>query len=119
MSSILSCFLFPAYAETGLYWLDKGAGFVAATQAEILTATKAARIAADRMECQRRIFEYWPLQEQVTALAGNYEPGGLDSLAAWQIANIAASNTARDAINAAATVAAVEAVTVAWPVWNG
>ncbi len=92
-----------------------------ATPAEILAAAKAQRIEADRQECQRRIFQYWPLQEQITALAGNYEPGGIDSLTNWQAANIAASNVARDTINLPATdtVAKVEAVPVAWPVWNG
>ena len=89
--------------------------------AAMLPATKAQRIEADRQECQRRIYQYWPLQEQITALAGNYEPGGLGSLTAWQAANIAASNVARDTINLPATdtVAKVEAVPVAWPVWNG
>jgi hypothetical protein len=95
------------------------------TDAEIgaatLPAAKAARLEQDRQECKARIFERWPLQEQVTALTGNYEPGGLDSLANWQAANIAASNAARDQINLPATdsVAKVEAVTVAWPAWNG
>ncbi len=90
-------------------------------EAARLPSTKAARIEADRQECQRRIYQYWPLQEQITALAGNYEPGGMDSLINWQDLNIRASNAARDIINLQSTdtVAKVEAVTVAWPVWNG
>lgn len=87
------------------------------TVAELLPATKAARIEADRQECRRRLTEFYgDALEQVSRAAGlygetaraNHETGVTDA--------IAVSNVARDTINASATVQAVEAVTVSWPV---
>lgn len=87
-----------------------------ATPAEILTATKAARIAQINAECKARIFARWPLEKQMSATLGIY--GALESVAMrdWVDRHIAASNVASDQVDSAATVAAVEAVTVVWPV---
>ncbi len=81
-----------------------------------LPAAKAASIAANRAECSRRIFERYPAGRQLSALAGLYDPGNVAAMTDWIAANISAENAAADAIEAATTVAAVEAVTVAWPV---
>ena len=89
------------------------------TPAEIaaaeLPATKAASIAANRAECSRRIFERYPTGRQLSALAGLYDSANVATMVDWIAANIAAENTAADAIEAATTVQQVEAVTVAWP----
>lgn len=82
-----------------------------------LPAAKAARIEADRQECRRRLTEhYGDALEQVSRASGLYGETARANHAAGVEACIDASNTARDAINAATTVAAVEAVTVSWPV---
>ena len=81
-----------------------------------LPAAKAVYIAANRAECSRRIFERYPAGRQLSALAGLYDPGNVAAMTDWIAANISAENAAADAIEAATTVAAVEAVTVAWPV---
>ena len=90
------------------------------TQVEIdaaaLPAVKAYRIPFNRAECSRRIFERYPAGRQLSALAGLYDPGNVAAMTDWIAANISAENAAADAIEAATTVAAVEAVTVAWPV---
>ena len=85
--------------------------------AAMLPATKAARIEADRAECRRRLTEhYGDALEQVSRAAGLYTAAAQTSHALGVQASIDASNVARDTINAAATIAAVEAVPVAWPV---
>lgn len=94
------------------------------TPAEIaaaeLPATKAATIAANRAECSRRIFERYPAGRQSSVALGVYS--GAEAQAQAQIMKdwisdmVAAENTAADAIEAATTVAAVEAVSVSWPV---
>lgn len=84
---------------------------------ETLAATKLARIESDRQECRRRLIEhYGDALEQVSRASGLYGETALANHAAGVEACIDASNTARDEINAATTVAAVEAVTVSWPV---
>ena len=89
------------------------------TPAEIaaaeLPATKAANIVSNRAECSRRIFERYPTGRQLSALAGLYDSANVATMVYWIAANIAAENTAADAIEAATTVQQVEAVTVAWP----
>ena len=87
-----------------------------ATTAEILAATKAARIAANRAECSNRIYVRYPAGRQLSASFGLYDSANVATMVDWIAANVAAENTAADAIEAATTVAAVEAVTVAWPV---
>ncbi|MBK8108694.1 MAG: hypothetical protein IPK42_24920 [Betaproteobacteria bacterium] len=54
----------------GAYRLDFVGSSRLATAAEILAATKVARIAASRAECSRRIFERYPAGRQLSALAG-------------------------------------------------
>ena len=81
-----------------------------------LPAAKAASIAANRAECSRRIFERYPAGRQLSASFGLYDSANVATMVDWIAANVAAENTAADAIEAAQTVAAVEAVTVAWPV---
>ena len=91
------------------------------TPAEIaaaeLPAAKALRIEADRQECRRRLTEqYGDALEQVSRASGLYGSTAQANHADGVTACVAASNTARDQINAAQSVAAVEAVSVAWPV---
>lgn len=87
-----------------------------ATAAEILAATKAGAIAANRAECSSRIYARYPAGRQLSASFGLYDSANVATMVDWIAANVAAENTAADAIEAAQTVAAVEAVTVAWPV---
>ena len=90
------------------------------TPAEIaaaeLPAAKAAAISSHRAECSSRIFERYPAGRQLSASFGLYDSANVATMVDWIAANVAAENTAADAIEAATTVAAVEAVTVAWPV---
>lgn len=90
------------------------------TPAEItaaeLPAAKARAISANRAECSRRIFERYPAGRQLSALAGIYDAANVSAMHDWIASCIAAENSAADLIEAATTVAAVEAVTVAWPV---
>lgn len=81
-----------------------------------LPAAKQFAIAANRAECSRRIFARYPAGRQLSALAGLYDSANVATMTDWIAANIAAENTAADAIEAATTVAAVEAVSVSWPV---
>ena len=87
-----------------------------ATTAEILAATKAAAISSNRAECSSRIYARYPAGRQLSASFGLYDSANVAAMTDWIAANISAENAAADAIEAATTVAAVEAVTVAWPV---
>lgn len=101
----------------GSYRLDFDDGPRAATADEILAATKAHRIEADRKECRRRLTEHFgDALEQVSRASGLYGATAQSNHAAGVEACIAASNVARDLINAATTLQEVEAVIVAWPV---
>ncbi len=80
-----------------------------------LPAGKASAIAVNRAECSRRIYARYPTGRQLSALAGLYDSANVATMVDWIAANVAAENTAADAIEAATTVQAVEAVTVAWP----
>ncbi len=90
------------------------------TPAEIaaaeLPAAKQFSIAANRAECSRRIYARYPAGRQLSALAGLYDSANVATMTDWIAANISAENTAADAIEAATTVQAVEAVSVGWPV---
>ena len=81
-----------------------------------LPAAKAVYIAANRAECSRRIFERYPAGRQLSASFGLYDSANVATMVDWISDMVAAENTAADLIEAATTVAAVEAVTVAWPV---
>ncbi|MBK7515388.1 MAG: hypothetical protein IPI51_07210 [Betaproteobacteria bacterium] len=102
--------------EGGVTWLSSQPQ---PTPAEIATAelpaAKACGIATNRAECERRIFARYPAGRQLSALAGLYDSANVATMTDWIAANISAENTAADAIEAATTVQAVEAVTVAWP----
>lgn len=87
-----------------------------ATAAEVLEASKAARIAAINDKVRERLVKhYGDALEQVSRATGLYGATAQANHAAGVEATIDASNVARDAINAATTIAAVEAVTVQWP----
>lgn len=88
-----------------------------ATQAELLSAAKSVRVDAINTECKSRLFaRYGPAEEQVSRALGIYGQAERDAIEAGIAATIDASNTASNAVIAAADVAAVEAVTVTWPV---
>jgi len=102
---------------TGEYRIDFADGTTRlATTAEILAATKEHAIAANRAECSARIYARYPIGRQLSSLAGLYDSDNVATMTDWIAANVAAENTAADAIEAATTVQQVEAVTVAWPV---
>ncbi|MBK7186936.1 MAG: hypothetical protein IPH85_13650 [Ignavibacteria bacterium] len=92
----------------------------APTPAEInasrLPAIKSAAIASNRAECSSRIYARYPAGRQLSALAGLYDSANVATMVDWIAANISAENTAADLIEAATTVAEVEAVAVVWPV---
>jgi hypothetical protein len=84
--------------------------------AAVLPATKAARIAAINAECRARLLaRYGPAEEQVSRTIGVYGAQEQSDMQAGIAATIDASNTASNAVLAAADIAAVEAVTVTWP----
>lgn len=105
--------------EDGTYTVRIGDSLRPATAAEILAATKAARIADNRTECSRRIFERYPAGRQLSASFGLYDSANVATMVDWIAANVAAENAAADLIEAVQpgpnAVAEVEAVTVAWP----
>lgn len=78
-----------------------------------LADAQAARLEEIRTEANQRIEDKWPQWMQNNVALGLYQ----DTTCADDIAAvIAASNVAEDAIEAATTVAEVEAVSVSWPV---
>jgi len=90
------------------------------TQAEIDAAAlgvyKTAAIARNRAEARRRIEAKWPDPIQRSAALGVYPQATVDTMVANIAAVIEAENAAADLIDAATTVAEVEAVTPNWPV---
>lgn len=77
---------------------------------------RAARIEAINAECRGRLIaRFGPAEEQVSRSIGVYGQAERDALAAGIGAMIDASNAASNAILAAQSAAAVEAVTVTWP----
>ena len=85
-----------------------------------LPAAKAQRIAANRAECSSRIYARYPAGRQSSVALGIYSGAEAEAQAQilkdWISDLVAAENSAADLIEAAQSVAAVEAVTVAWPV---
>jgi len=87
----------------------------------VLADVKTQRIAQINAECTQRITAVWPLEKQATAMMGKlglvpgYDDTGYAQMASWVDSHIAASNSASDAVNAATSIAQVEAVTVVWP----
>lgn len=81
-----------------------------------LPATKAQRIAAINAECRARLLaRFGDPAEQVSRAIGVYGLAEKSALEAGIAATIDASNTASDAVTAATTIEAVEAVAVTWP----
>ena len=82
-----------------------------------LPIAKEARIATINSECKSRLFtRYGPPEEQVSRALGVYGQAERDAMSAGIAATVDASNVASNAVIAAADLAAVEAVTVTWPV---
>lgn len=81
-----------------------------------LATLKAERIAQINAECTQRILAVWPLEKQMSALAGIYGAEQTTAMTDWVDAHIAASDTASDSVDAATTQQQIEAVTVTWPV---
>jgi hypothetical protein len=81
-----------------------------------LPDAKADKIAKINSDCRARITASWPIEKQVSATIGIYGAAELAAMTEWIDAHIDASNVACDAVDAATTLEAVEAVTVAWPV---
>jgi hypothetical protein len=101
---------------SGIYRIDFADGSSReATVAEILRATKNLRLILLRNEASRLITTKWPLWAQNNCALGVYPDATVAQCTADIAAVIAASNTAEDAIEAATTVAEVEAVTATWP----
>lgn len=102
----------------GTYRLDLAVGGSRqATQAEVLDAAKAVRIETINAECRARLIaRYGIAEEQVSRAIGVYGATEQAALATGVGATIDASNTATNAVLAAADIAAVEAVSVSWPV---
>lgn len=103
--------------DAGLRWFVAEPPTQAELDAAVLPAEKARRIAAINAECRARLIaRYGPAEEQVSRSVGVYGAAEQQALAAGIASTIDASNTAQNAILAAADLAAVEAVTVTWPV---
>lgn len=102
----------------GAYRVDLAGGSSRqATAPEILAATKAVKLDAINAECKARLIaRFGDAAEQVSRSMGVY--GAAEQLAhlAGIGATIDASNVARNSVIGAADIAAVGAVTVAWPV---
>ena len=104
-----------AYGD-GSYRLDFGPVTRLATQAEILAATKANRITEINTECRARLLaRFGDPAEQVSRSVGVYGTAEQAALSTGIAATVDASNTASDAVTAATTIEAVEAVAVTWP----
>ncbi|MBK6790851.1 MAG: hypothetical protein IPG77_25355 [Betaproteobacteria bacterium] len=103
-------------------WWDDALG-AQPTPAEIaaaeLPAAKAIKTAANRAECERRIYARYPAGRQSSVALGIYSGAEAEAQAAimkdWISDMVAAENAAADAIEAATTVQQVEAVAVTWP----
>lgn len=84
-------------------------------QPETLEQARARVIAANRTECERRILDRYPLSRQMSASLGLYDQAFVDALAEYIAVHIQVENAAADAIEAALSIPAIEAVTVTWP----
>lgn len=101
--------------QEGLRWFVEAPSQVE-LEAAMRPAAKAARIAKINAECCARLLaRYGPAEEQVSRAIGVYGATEQADMQAGIAATIDASNTASNAVLAAADIAAVEAVTVTWP----
>lgn len=86
------------------------------TDIELLSGAKVYALASIRAEANALIESKWPLWKQNNCAMGVY-PESVSATCADDIAAVvAASNAAEDAVDAATTVAEVEAVTPVWPI---
>jgi len=81
-----------------------------------LPAAKWWRKSAINAEATTRITTKYPLEKQISANLGVYPQAYRDTMASEIASVISASNAACDSVDAATTVAEVDAVTVNWPV---
>lgn len=101
----------------GQYTVYIGGSPRAATADEIVSATKAVRIESINAECRARLIaRFGPAEEQVSRSVGAYGAAEQPALKIGIELMVDAANAAQNAILAAADLAAVEAVTVTWPV---
>jgi hypothetical protein len=85
--------------------------------AAALGVVKEHKIASINAECRSRLLaRYGPAEEQVSRSIGVYGATEQQAMQAGIAATIDASNVASNAVLAAADEAAVEAVSVSWPV---
>ena len=102
--------------QEGLRWFVP-APSQADLEAAVLPAAKANRIAAINAECRARLIaRFGPAEEQVSRSVGVYGAAEQSALKIGIELMVDAANAAQNAILAAADIAAVEAVTVTWPV---
>jgi hypothetical protein len=115
LNALVSGCIGAAPTETG-YRLDFEGSSRAATTGEILQAAQADKMAAINAECRARLTGKWgEALEQGTRWGGGYGPEKQAEQLASVTDHIDASNVASNAVLGAADIAAVEAVTVAWP----
>lgn len=105
------------WQEGATYRWESQAGVVAdVPAADVLAASKTLRLFEIRKEAAAVIEADWPTWKQNNCSLGVYPEATTAQCADDIAAVIAASNTAEDAVDAATTVAEVEAVTPSWPV---
>lgn len=100
----------------GAYRIDFADSSRAPTTAEILGVTKELRLTAINAECRARLVaRFGDALDQNSRAVGAYGAAEQAALKPGIEAMIDASNTASNAVLAAADIAAVEAVAVTWP----
>lgn len=115
LNSLVAGCIGAAPTETG-YRLDFEGSSRAATTGEILQAAQADKMAAINGECRARLLaRYGSAEEQVSRAIGVYGAQEQTDMQTGIAATIDASNTASNAVLAAADIAEVEAVSVSWP----
>lgn len=106
---------FDGTLTNSLIWGDDIQNLREPNASEVLAAAKVSRKASINAEAQSRILAVYPLEKQSSASLGIY-PAEYRATMTEDIASvIAASNTACDSVDAATTVAGVDAVVVSWP----
>lgn len=101
----------------GVYRIDLSDGSGrAATNAEVLAAHKAMKIAGINFECRSRLLaRYGSAEEQVSRSLGIYGASEKSAMETGIAATVDASNAASNVVIGATTITDVEAVTVTWP----
>ncbi len=102
--------------STHVEWLGQSEPAQELVQTSALPAAKAARIAAINAECRARLVaRFGDALEQNSRAVGAYGAAEQAALKPGIETMIDASNTASNAVLAAADIAEVEAVSVSWP----